>query len=242
MVIGTWALIPSAAAANVLAAAGLDFVIADMEHGVASFETVEEIVRAVESENATPLVRVAKNDEALILRALETGAHGVVVPQITTPEDASRAVAAMKYAPLGTRGFSPYTRSAGYLPDRTDALADQENEQVMSILLVEGLEGIRNLDEILAVPGIDVVYLGVYDLSQSAGVPGQVEHPRVQELIGRCVEVIRRSGVTAGCLLEDLRALESCRAGGFGFVAYLADTALLFDAAREAAAARGLHE
>jgi 4-hydroxy-2-oxoheptanedioate aldolase len=229
-VLGTWSVLPSPSVANVIAAAGFDFLIIDLEHGPASLETAESMVRAVESEGRTPLVRVPANLDWLILRGLEIGAHGVVIPQVTTAEEARAAVRAVKYHPEGTRGFSPYTRSGGYSAGQGRELASRENVQTMAVLLVEGVTGIGNLDDILAVPGIDVAYLGVYDLSQSAGHPGEPDHPEVLAFVEACVSKIRAADVAAGCLAQSAADVDRFRELGIQFVAYEADCALLFRA------------
>ena len=142
VVIGPWCTIASASVINVLAAAGLDFVIIDMEHGPHSFQTAEDMIRAAEVENCTPLIRVARNDEALTLQALDIGAHGVIIPHIESPEDAESAISHAKYYPLGRRGFSPFTRAGGYsLHDVTNHSRIQ-NEQTLVIFVLEGKEGI----------------------------------------------------------------------------------------------------
>lgn len=232
-VIGTWLTIPSPAVANVICAAGFDFVIVDMEHGSASFETAEDVIRAVESEGKTPLIRVPTSDDWLILRALETGAHGIVVPQITTKEEAEQVVASVKYHPLGSRGLSPYTRSAGYSSRKARDLAGRENERTMVIVLVEGSAGISNLDKIVKTDGIDVIYLGVYDLSQSAGYPGQTDHPTVLKFMKDCISQIIEAGVSVGCLAENVKEVNSWRNAGVQLIAYQADCSLLFDACEE---------
>ena len=229
-VLGTWSVLPSPAVANVIAAAGFDFMIIDMEHGPTSFETAEDMVRAVESEGCTPLIRIPANQDWLILRGLEIGCHGVVVPQITTREEAQAALQAIKYYPEGTRGFSPFTRSGGYTALHAKELAARENAETMSVLLVEGVEGIGNLDAILETPGIDVIYLGTYDLSQSAGYPGQADHPEVIAFVESCVTRIRQHGVTVGCLAQDQAEMDRWHQLGIRFIAYLADCALLYHA------------
>ena len=235
--LGTWAVLPAPGVTNVIAAAGFDFVIVDLEHGPFSLSETEDLIRTAESEGRSALVRVPRLDESWILRALETGAHGVVVPQITSADEARAAVAAVKYHPEGRRGLSPYTRSGGYSAEDAARLAARENRRSMVVLLVEGTEGIANLPEILTVPGIDVIYLGIYDLSQSVGRPGEIDHPQVRAEIERCVTMIAARGLTAGCLASDRAALQHYRQLGVRFLAYQADCALLHDACREVVAA-----
>jgi len=226
-VLGTWSVLPSTSVANVIASAGFDFIIIDMEHGPSSFETAEDMVRAVESEGCTPLVRVPANQDWLILRALEIGTHGVVVPQITDAAEARKAIHAIKYYPEGLRGFSPFTRSAGYAPKNTREIAGTQNARTLSVLLVEGVSGIANLDGILEVSGIDVIYLGTYDLSQSAGYPGQPDHPEVLNYIRQCTVKIMDKGISVGILAQTEKDMANWLGLGIRFIAYQADCALL---------------
>ncbi len=232
-VLGTWSVLPSSSVANVICAAGFDFLIIDMEHGPSGFDTAEDIVRACEVEDATPLVRVSENKASLILRALEVGSHGVVVPQITSDEEARAALRAIKYGPEGERGFSPFTRSGGYTHENASSLPQRENAATLCILLVEGMDGIQNLDEILEVSGIDVIYLGTYDLSQSAGYPGQADHPEVVAFVEGCVKKIRAKKVAAGCLAQNQSDVRRWREIGIQFIPYIADCALLYHACRD---------
>ncbi len=234
-VLGTWSVLPSPAVANVVGAAGFDFLIIDMEHGPISFEIAENVVRAAEGENCTPLIRVPANEEWLILRGLEIGSHGVVVPQITSAEEAQSAISAIKYSPEGHRGFSPYTRSGGYTSLNASGLAAQENINTLSVLLVEGKKGISNLDAILEVPNLDVIYLGTYDLSQSVGYPGQPDHPIVLGFVEECVQRIQKRGIAVGCLAESQMDVTRWRQLGIQFIAYQADCSLLYHACLEVA-------
>ncbi|MEA1984395.1 MAG: aldolase/citrate lyase family protein [Euryarchaeota archaeon] len=202
VVVGPWCTIPSSSVINVVASTGMDFVIIDMEHGPHGFEAVEDMIRAAENENCAPLVRVAKNDEALILQALDIGAHGVIVPHIESREDAELAVSCAKYYPLGNRGFSPFTRAGGYSPNKVGNHSTLQNEQTMIILVLEGKDGIENLDEILNIEGVqdkvDLIYIGAYDLSQAVGHPGQVDHPVVKQHLETCINKINERGIAAG--------------------------------------------
>lgn len=222
-VLGTWSVLPSGSVANVLGASGLDFVIIDMEHGSAGFETVEEMCRALESEGCTPLARVPENNESYILRALDVGVHGVVIPQIEDVRAAKQAASAVKYAPLGSRGFSPFTRTGGYSKENLDKRTEIENKETMTILIVEGVQGIKNLDAILEVPGIDVIYIGTFDLSQSVGLSGQVQHKKVLDLLEGCVKKIIKKGLFAGCLATGFDEARRWKEMGITFIPYLVD-------------------
>ena len=229
-VLGTWQVLPSASVSNVIGAAGFDFSIIDMEHGTISFETAENMVRALESEQSTPLIRVPKNDASLILRALELGSNGIIVPQISSAKEAKKVVEAVKYHPAGKRGFSPFTRSAGYIAKDASLIAKKENVETFVGIIVEDLDGLNNLEEIVKVKGLDLIYLGKYDISQALGVPGDVNHLKVQGAIKRSTKIIKDNGLAVGSIAnteEDLRAFHEL---GINFIAYTADCSLLHNA------------
>lgn len=228
--IGTWSVIPSASTANIMAIAGFDFVVIDMEHGPMSFETAEDMVRALEGESCTPLVRVPSNDSSAILRALEIGAHGVVVPQIETPKQAKDVILTAKYAPIGSRGMSVFTRSAGYYAVGQKRRTDKENDETMTVVLVEGAQGIKNLDAILEVKNIDVIYIGTYDLSQSLGIPDKVNSPKVIKEVEGCVKKIRARGIAAGVLALNEKDIKRWISIGVQFIPYMADCGIFHQA------------
>lgn len=235
IVIGTWCTIPSPSVVNVIAATGLDFVIIDMEHGPHNFQTVEDMVRAAQVENCAPFVRVAKNDEALILNALDSGANGVVIPHIKSRLDAELAVSSAKYYPLGSRGFSPFTRAGKYSLHNVKSHSKLQNEKNLVILMLEGRDGIADIDKILAIKDIrkklDVIYIGAYDLSQAMGFPGQVDRPEVKKSLRICINKIKKSGLAAGGYVAknsaDMRWM--CNMG-MQFITLLPDCTVLFHA------------
>ena len=228
--IGTWSVIPSSSVANIMAVAGFDFVIIDMEHGPISFETAEDMVRALESESCTPLVRVPSNNESAILRALEIGAHGIVVPQIETPEQAKNVISAVKYAPVGNRGVSVFTRSSGYYAVGQQGRTDKENKETTVVLLVESAKGIKNLDAIADVGNIDVIYVGTYDLSQSLRIPDQIDSPKIIKEVESCVKRIKNKGIAAGVLAQNEKDIEQWLKIGIQFIPYMVDCGILHQA------------
>jgi 2-keto-3-deoxy-L-rhamnonate aldolase RhmA len=179
---------------EVCAMAGFDHVLIDAEHGNISVAGCEALVRAAEAVGTTPIVRVPVNAPEAILRFLDTGAQGVLVPQVTTREDAERAVRAARYHPLGQRGLAG-TRAADYgLRGSLTDYARRANEQLLVQALIEDARAIDNLPAILAVEGLDLVAIGPADLSQSLGHPGERDHPAVREAIAEII----RLGVAAG--------------------------------------------
>ncbi len=196
-IIGSFVTTASAAVAEVMALAGFDFLVVDTEHGPLSIETAENLLRGVEVGGAVPIVRVLENRPTSILRALDIGAFGVHVPMVNTADDARRAVEAAKYYPAGNRGMA-MARSARYTAVQPSAYFARANEETMVIVHCENTEAVANLPEILKVEGIDVVFVGPMDLSQSLGAPGQFSLPKVQEVVNGALDTIIASGVTAG--------------------------------------------
>ena len=159
---------------------GFDFCLIDAEHAPFGPQYVEQMIRAADVSGMTPLVRVAQNERQVILRYLDVGAQGVQIPMVNTAAQAQAVVEAVKYTPLGKRGLASVTRASRWgvginVPD----YVARANEETMVIVQVETQEALDNLDAILAVPHIDLVFVGPTDLSQSFGVPGQPTHPRV---------------------------------------------------------------
>ena len=206
--------------------AGFDFVILDMEHGPNGLETLQHLIRAAELSGILPIVRTRPGNTELIGMALDVGAAGVQAPQVTTPEEAAAAVAAAKFAPLGERGVCRYVRAARYSSIPAAEYFPLANEALM-IVQLEGRRALDNLDRILAVPGLDVVFVGPYDLSQSLGVPGQVDHPRVAECVQRIVEACVAKKLACGTFTESPAAAAKWTARGLRYVSYSVDVGLM---------------
>lgn len=222
--LGTWCILPSASSVNVLAASGLDFVVIDMEHGPISYETAEDMVRAADVGGCTPLIRVPRNDESDILRALDIGAHGVIVPHIETVADREKAIAGIKYFPEGKRGLSPFTRAGGYDPKDTATHAERENKKTMSVLIVEGKQGVANLEKIIDDKNVDVVYFGLCDLSQALGIPGQLNNPKLKNFVEKCVQKAKKQKIAVGAFTADLKILRWFKEIGIQFITYSLDS------------------
>jgi 4-hydroxy-2-oxoheptanedioate aldolase len=209
--------------------AGLDFIILDTEHGPASWETIHNHVRAARMTEMAPLVRVRGLDSHAIGVALDSGAEGVQVPNITTAEQAAEAVAAARFYPAGQRGVCRFVRAAQFGQTDKTAYFATENQKLL-VLQVEGLEGVENIDDILAVPGFDVLFVGPYDLSQSAGRPGEVEAAEVLALIDRIASAARSAGKMLGIFCDTPAALARYRGMGVPYLSYSVDISLFRDA------------
>lgn len=186
--------IPAPALVEIAGQAGLDFVVIDCEHGPMNEQTAEDMIRAAEVVDITPLVRVPANRPEVILRFMDRGAAGVVVPHVNTRTDAEAAVAAVKYAPEGRRGYAAGRWTIG----TTGNPFEFSNRETLVICMVEEVAGLANIDEILAVPGVDVIHIGAGDLAQELGLIGQTTHPKVVETVRHLITATVAAGKVAG--------------------------------------------
>jgi len=232
-VFGPFAIVPSPTLIETLGHAGMDFVIIDTEHGPISIQAAEDLCRAAQGVGVAPIIPVGENHPWLILRALDIGAAGVQVPQITTKEEAEAVVRASKYAPLGQRGLSVFTRAGDYDGRRGTDYTRQANEETLVIIHIEGVEGVRNLDQVLTVKGLDVIFLGPYDISQSLGIPGQVEDPRVERLLREASRKARDAGMAVGSYAKDVAFAKKLMAMGVQYVSILVDATIYLYACRD---------
>lgn len=226
-VIGTWCILPSPQVINVLAKSGLDFVLIDMEHGPSGFETAQSMIEAAESEGCEAIIRVPNNDETNVLRALDIGASGVIVPHIESVVDREQAMSYIKYPPVGIRGFSPYTKTGSYhsRPDHTKL----ENDKTLAGIIVEGMSGINDFDKIIDDPNLDLIYLGAYDLSVALGIPGEVNHPKIKEIQKEYTKKAREKNKAVGGLFHSKDDLSYFKEIGVQFLCYKVDTNIIYD-------------
>ncbi len=190
VVVGTWVQMASPESAEIASYAGFDFVIVDLEHGYFDLETAVHLFRAVESGGATPVIRLPNDDATMIMKALDAGAMGIIIPGVTTKEQAERIVSAAKYHPKGKRGACPWIRATGHGLCGWNEYVSTSAQQTMVWLLIEGADGIDNIDLILKVEGVDAIVMGPFDLSQSLGVGGEVNHPVV---VAKLNEIIQKA-------------------------------------------------
>lgn len=229
-VLGTFLAMPSPVVVEVAAAAGFDFVVVDTEHGPLTIETAEAMVRAAGAAGISAVVRVRENDPPQTMRILDIGAAGVQIPQVMTGEDAETAARSAKYAPLGNRGLHPATRAVRFGKEATPGFTDRMNEESMVVIHIEGIEGVRNIDAILSVPNIDVIFLGPYDLSCSLGIPGQVDDPRVKEAIRTVVQKASAAGKIVGYYYRDAAEAKEAQAQGVRYITVGIDQNILLGA------------
>lgn len=231
--VGGWCLIPSALTAEVVARSGFDWVVIDTQHGLIGYETLVAMLQAVDAAGVPAIVRVSANSASEIGKALDAGAHGVVVPLVNGPDEALAAVRACRYPPQGTRSFGP-VRATWTLDDYSPEAA---NRAVVCLIQVETVEAVAEIDSIVTTPGLDGVYLGPMDLALSAGVvPGEMKH---LDLIDTTVAACARQGIPLGTVCKDGATVLDWAQRGFTLLSCGTDVSFLAErCARELAAVR----
>lgn len=229
-VFGPFAKLASPQVVEIAGYAGFDFMIFDTEHGPLSFESIENLTRAAELVGVAPIVRTYENSAALISRALDVGAQGVVVPHITSRAEAEELARASRFFPQGDRGVCRFVRAAGFTSvDRFEYMR-RASAQALVIGIIESKDGLANLDEILSVEGLDVVFIGPYDLSQSLGLPGQVRHERVLASMQAVVEQARRRGRSVGTFVDNVADAKYWADAGVQFISFSVDVGIVYEA------------
>ncbi|MFS0852747.1 HpcH/HpaI aldolase family protein [Microbacterium sp. 179-I 3D4 NHS] len=234
--IGIWACSGSPLLAEVAAGSGLDWLLIDMEHSANTLESVLGQLQAVAAYPVTPLVRVPANDTVAIKQVLDLGAQNLIVPMVSSAEEARAAVAATRYPPEGVRGVgSALARSARW--NRVEGYLQDSARHTSLTVQIETAAGVEAAAEIAAVDGVDAVFVGPSDLSASMGLLGLQTHPDVVAAVERVFAAVASTGTPVGVNAFDPAAAEAYLAAGAAFVAVGADVALLARAS-EALAAR----
>ena len=236
---GAWCGLGSPGAAELLGRAGFDWVLVDLEHGLATEAELLAHLTAIEGTSATPLVRPQSAERLRIGRALDLGAAGVVVPRLDSTAEAREAVSFIRYPPEGARGVALLTRGA-----RFGTVAHGEitriNRDLVGIIQIESPGALRDAAEIAAIDGVDVLFVGPADLSHSLGVPGQFKNDTYLAALRSVVAACAASGKAAGILLYDPATFAAHLELGFRFVGLGADGSFMTSAANVAlATARG---
>jgi 2-dehydro-3-deoxyglucarate aldolase/4-hydroxy-2-oxoheptanedioate aldolase len=221
----------------ILAAAGIDFFFVDTEHSAVSYNQIKSICRSARGAGVVPLVRVTTNSSALIARALDIGAMGIIVPRINSVAEARAAVDAMKFPPIGNRGYG----LGSIVTDLKGASAQEEtlsaNRETLVVLMIESQEGLDAVEEIAAVPAIDVLFIGPYDLSLSLGIIEQFEHPIFLKALEKIVKAGQNAGLAVGLQSGNMKLLTRVREMGVRFLICGSDSSVLLEGYRKTLAA-----
>lgn len=233
LTIGSWITLGHASIAEIMAMAEYDWLVVDLEHSTIDIRTAGELIRTIDLCGVAPLVRLTSNSSDQIKRVMDAGAHGIIVPMVNSVEDAELAVAATRYAPLGTRGVG-LARAHGFGPRFAEYLQWQLDGPVV-IVQIEHERALGDLEAIMAVPGVDGLIIGPYDLSCSMGIPGQFEDPRLVEAMAYIRDTAIKIGCPAGIHIVEPDPSELSQAvdEGYTFIAYSVDSRMLDVAMRD---------
>jgi 2-dehydro-3-deoxyglucarate aldolase len=232
--VGSWMSMAHLSIAEILGAAGYEWVVIETEHTAIDVSEVLPLIAALEGAGTIPLVRLAWNDPIQMKAVLDSGAAGVLVPNVRSAAEARQAVVGAKYPPLGERGVG-LARAQGYGRTFTGYI-ERANEDSLLILQVEHVDAVECIEGIVATEGIDGVFIGPYDLSMSMGLPGQIDHPDVEEAKDRVLQAALSAGIAAGVHLvhpdEAEAQLSVAISKGYTFIALGTDILFLGDACR----------
>ncbi len=223
------------AVAQVLAAAGFDFLMIDLEHGNHDPRQVEATIEACLAADVCPLVRTPSEGREILTRCLDAGAGGVVVPAIRSMEQVRQAVNASKYRPVGRRGVHLYRGHTRHQAVEPRAFIEEANRDLLTLIQIELVEAIELVEQIAATDGVDGLYVGPGDLSVDLGVPGQWDAPVLQNAISRITDACRRHRKIAACHADDMNRVGTLVAMGVRMIGHYCDIGLLARGASEAA-------
>ncbi len=240
LVTGTWLNLGSCMTAEIAAKSGFDWVVIDLEHGAGDHESCLHQLQAVNGTPTCPIVRVAWNEAPRFKRVLDLGAAGVVVPYVTTAEEARAAVAAMRYPPQGIRGAASLNRAAEFGADFAQYVKDA-NVNLLTVVQIETETAVAMADEIAAVEGVDVLFVGPLDLSISLGLLQQFDHPRFRAALAKVVAAARNHGKAAGILLNQPEQIAQTVEDGFTFIGLGSDGGVLAERMKRLAEAFGMY-
>lgn len=219
--------------ARVAASAGSEFIIFDMEHTGWSVETIRRLVATTPRQTIVPMVRVPAKDYHFSARVLDMGAMGIMVPMVETREEAQQLVDSIKYPPRGRRGAAFTIAHDDYSPGNVSSKMQEANDEILLLAQIETATGLENVEEIAAVDGVDVLWIGQFDLSTSLGIPGQFDHPDFQAALTKVVEAADANGKTAGFMVLSVEEAKTLIGQGFRCISYNGDLWLYQQALRQ---------
>jgi 2-dehydro-3-deoxyglucarate aldolase/4-hydroxy-2-oxoheptanedioate aldolase len=229
--IGLFVGLNSPVSAEIVARAGYDWALVDLEHGMANEADLLAHLMAIQATPTSAVVRVASAERLRVGRILDLGADGLMIPRLETVADVRETLTWMRYPPAGIRGVAAGTRGAGYAtvghPDIRTI-----DERILGVFQVESMLAVEASDELAAIDGVDVLFVGPADLSHSMGIPGQFTHPAFVSALDHVAAVARAHGKAAGMLVRDASEVAAYRARGFGFIGIGSDYGLLISGTR----------
>ena len=213
---------------QIMKAAGIDFAFIDMEHSGFEYESLKRTLRYLQSAELASFVRVPSSRYDHIARALDVGAEGLLIPMVGSADEVRHVLDCMKYAPHGSRGVALQVAHDRYRPGPVMPKLRTANRRTTLLAQIETVKGIENVEEIAAVPGVDCLWVGQFDLSTSLGVPGQFDHPLFRDAVAKVVAAARRHGKVLGRMVPDVTTGSVYHRMGFDLVALSGDIWLYF--------------
>lgn len=228
---GSWITLSHPLIPEILAPAGFDWLVVDMEHSSIGFNELLPLIVSIEANNMVPLVRVGENNPNLIKRVMDAGSYGVIVPNVNSAQEAKAAVNSVKYPPIGTRGVGLFR--AQKFGREFDYYKKWLSDESVVIIQIEHINAVKKIDQILTTPGIDGFIVGPYDLSGSLGKPGLFDDHEVVEALEKIMEAADRHGIPAGfhSVSSDSEEARNRQEQGYKFLGFSLDTIFLGDAA-----------
>ena len=219
---------------HICKSAGCDFVLLDMEHSGFSYDTLKSMLRYMEAAEMPTIVRAPTRDYTFIARACDMGAEGVMLPMVADAAEAKRIVSYMKYPPVGIRGVALGVAHDRYRGGAVGDKLKHANKRTVFFAQIETQTGLDNVEEIAAVPGVDALWIGHFDLSASLGIPGQFDHKDFTDAIGTVIKACRKHGKSAGRLVPTVDEGVAFNHAGFDFICYSGDVWALHGAVQRA--------
>ena len=232
-VIGTWNTIAAPLFTEVLARSGFDFIIIDFEHGPFQIEKTSDYVNACLIYDCSPIIRIPHNASWMSLQVLDQGAHGVMLPGARDKLGVDKFIRQIKFEPQGERGFSPFTKSGGFANDDLN-YKQKANELTTTIIIIENLEGINNLDEILELELIDIIYFGAYDLSQDLGFAGEIYNEKLLSIVKPSIQkVLNADKYAGGFVPQNTDEIKLVQDLGINFLTYNVDSSIVYNSVKK---------
>jgi 2-dehydro-3-deoxyglucarate aldolase len=233
VLIGTWITLNHPSIAEIMADAGFDWVCVDMEHSVTDYAEAQQLIMAIQGKGIKAFVRVGENNARIIKRVLDAGADGIIVPSVSSKEEAIKAVNAVKYPPMGTRGVG-LARAQSYGFD-FENYRDNKTKDIKLIVQIEHINAVKELESIIQVDGIDGTFIGPYDLSGSMGKPGQYDDEDVKKVLNDYETIAKKHNKLIGyhVIKPDFQLVHDKIKEGYNFIAFSLDTVFLGAKVRE---------
>lgn len=218
--LGPFLRIPRAEIVEILGMSGFDFVIADLEHGPITINEIYPLILAAENHGIRLLARLPGIQESYIKWLLDLGIGGLQIPHIRTADDVRRVVQYARFAPEGERGLCRFVRAAEFSNIPKEQYLVEQNRKPVLVFQVEGKEGVENINEIIRVPGIDVLFIGPYDLSQSLGMPGQIWREEVTNEVAKVIHACQQAGIAVGVFTDTPDGVQHWAKMGVKYINY----------------------